>query len=141
MVGKSTCGRGATGKKGSATQPDEADSRHQERCCDRALNKRLGDIHRSSLGKARTLLIKGAPAESKPALTLQAACHDNGAVNQTQCEKRAKPSSPGLAAWGVHACGVNGIARAVENTGQARTSFANGANFLRRAVRDITVEY
>jgi hypothetical protein len=58
-----------------------------------------------------------------------------------QREKSAKPSSPGLAAWVVHARGVNGIARAVEYTGQARTSFANGANFLRRAVRDLTVEY
>ena len=84
------------------------------------------------------LLIKGA---ARRLLTLQAAWHGNGAVNQTQCEKCAKPSSPGLAAWVVHARGVNGIARAVENTGQARTSFANGANFLRRAVRDVTVEY
>src|SRR5215475_646452 len=91
------------------------------------------------------LLIKGGcpslPPRANPALTLQAARHANGAVNQTQCEKRAKPSPPGLAAWVVHARGVNGIARAVENTGQARTSLANGANFLRRAVRDFTVEY
>jgi hypothetical protein len=46
-----------------------------------------------------------------------------------------------LAAWVVYARGVNGIARAVENAGQARASFANGSNFLRRAVRDVAVEY
>jgi hypothetical protein len=46
-----------------------------------------------------------------------------------------------LAARVVHARGVNGIARAIQNTDQARTSFADGANFLRRAVRDLTVEY
>jgi hypothetical protein len=92
----------------------------------------------------------GQPAERRadqvvtranPALTLQAACHANGAVNQTQCEKRAKPLSLGLAAWVVQACGVEGKARGIADTGQAGTSLANGADFLRRAVRDFAVEY
>jgi hypothetical protein len=48
-----------------------------------------------------------------------------------KCERRAKPSSPDLAAWIVFAGGLDGIARGIENTGQAGTRFANGADFLR----------
>ena len=50
-------------------------------------------------------------------------------------------SSPGLAAWIVQPCGVDGIARATENADQAGTALANGADLLRRAVRDAAVEY
>jgi hypothetical protein len=46
-----------------------------------------------------------------------------------------------LAAWIVQSCGIDGIARAVENTDQARTALANGADLLRRAVRDAAIEY
>src|SRR5215470_1781342 len=50
-------------------------------------------------------------------------------------------SPPGLAAWIVRARRLDGIARAIENTGQAGTCLANGADFLRRAVRDAALEY
>ena len=50
-------------------------------------------------------------------------------------------SAPGLAAWIVRARRVNGIACSVENTRQAGTTRANGADFLGRAVRDLAVEY
>jgi hypothetical protein len=46
----------------------------------------------------------------------------------------------GSAAWFVQPCGVDGIARRVENTGQAGTAFANGADLLGRAVRDAPLE-
>jgi hypothetical protein len=51
------------------------------------------------------------------------------------------PSSPGWAARIVRAGGSDGIARGIENTGQTGTRLADGADFLRRAVRDVTVEY
>src|SRR5215471_2190082 len=55
---------------------------------------------------------------------------------------RRNSSSSGLAAARiVLAGGVEGEARGIENTGQPRTRLANGAEFLRRAVRDAALEY
>jgi len=77
--------------------------------------------------------------------TLQAPRHAYGAVNRLAGEPDARGarslSSPGLAAWIVRAGGLDGIARAIENTGQAGTRFANGTDFLRRTVRDAALEY
>ena len=55
---------------------------------------------------------------------------------------RRNSSSSGLAAARiVLAGGLEGEARGIENTGQPGTSLANGAEFLRRAVRDAALEY
>src|SRR5712671_4823585 len=75
----------------------------------------------------------------------QASRHAIGAVNRFAGEPDARGvpnlSSPGLAARIVRAGGLDGIARGIENTGQAWTRLANGADFLRRAVRDAALEY
>src|SRR6516162_2495748 len=55
---------------------------------------------------------------------------------------RRNSSSSGLAAARiVLAGGLEGEARGIENTVQPGTSLANGAEFLRRAVRDAALEY
>ena len=55
---------------------------------------------------------------------------------------RRNSSSSGLAAARiVLAGGLEGEARGIENTGQPGTRLANGAEFLRRAVRDAALEY
>ena len=45
MVGKSTCGSGATGSSGKATMPSSAMRDHQQRGRDRPPDERFGDIH------------------------------------------------------------------------------------------------
>ena len=45
MVGKSTCGSGATGKNGNATSPTKPIARHQQRGRDRPLDEGLGNVH------------------------------------------------------------------------------------------------
>ena len=56
-------------------------------------------------------------------------------------EGSSNVSAPGLAAWIVRARRVYGIACSVKNAHQARTTRANDADFLGRAVRDFAVEY
>ena len=45
MVGKSTCGNGATGRNGKDDQADEGQRRHQQRGGDRPADERFGDVH------------------------------------------------------------------------------------------------
>src|SRR5262249_32820045 len=49
-------------------------------------------------------------------------------------------SWPGLAAWIVRASRLDRIASGIENPGQAATRLANGADLLRRAVRDAALD-
>ena len=48
MVGKSTCGSGATGSSGNATMPTSASAADQQRGRDRPADEGFGDVHEAS---------------------------------------------------------------------------------------------
>ena len=72
MVGKSTCGSGATGSNGKATRPTSSEPRHQQRGGDRALDEGRARCSRRRLGVRRGRLGHRGAVDADAAAGLQA---------------------------------------------------------------------